>query len=110
MQEAAFHPIVEVPGFLHAATSDATGSKVVYVYASPLVELGTDDIAAPLRRYVAGYCHSVSEYREHDDSDMWFSKGRNITLTMLDECPGRDFPHSCTIQVLERGWLHEPPT
>lgn len=104
MQDAAFHPIVEVPGFLHAATSEATGSRIVYVYASPLVELRTDTIATPLRRYLAGYCYSVSEYREHEDPDMWFARGRSITLTMLEECPGCDLPHSCTVEGLERGW------
>jgi hypothetical protein len=108
MREAEFYPIVDVPRLLHAATSDVNGSRVVYVYASPLVELSTDDIAVPLRRYLAGYCHSVSEYREREDPDMWYAQGRSFTLAMLDDCPGREFPHSCAIEGLRREWGREP--
>lgn len=90
-----FRSILDEPGFLHAVSSEEDGT--VHVYASTAVDLQNDDIAAPLRNYLAGGCCAVLDYGEYREPMFWDGRGRSMTLVMLDECPGENVPHVCSV-------------
>ena len=72
-------------------------SENLHVYASPAVDLFTDDIARPVRDFLADKCWRIVDSEAYEDSDMWDGRGEYREIEIL-AC-GAD-QHSCRNDVM----------